>query len=125
MNLMPSIHLQPLYPIVGLSAITLNIVLYFFLDYVNIRFLFNEGMYIRDLFKELEPERQFQVISTVVLDIVEGILAIQAERDSCNDASDALPPTLPLELAKIRGKRRNHFGTCRPFTTILERAKYC
>lgn len=63
-------------------------------------------MYIRDLFKELEPERQFQVISTIahlVLDIVEGILAIQAERNSCNDTLDALPPTLPHELAKIRG----------------------
>jgi hypothetical protein len=63
-------------------------------------------MYIRDLFNQLEPELQFKVISMVahlVLDIVEGILAIQAERDSGNNASDSLPPTLPYELAKIRG----------------------
>jgi hypothetical protein len=88
------------------SVSNYNIVRYFFLNYANIRFLFDQGIYIRDLFKELEPERQFQVISTIgrlVLDIVEGILAIQAERDSRNDASDALPPTLPHELAKIRG----------------------
>ena len=63
-------------------------------------------MFIRELFNKLEPELQFQAISMVahlVLDVVEGILSIQAEWDSSNNASDVLPPTLPHELAKIRG----------------------
>jgi hypothetical protein len=63
-------------------------------------------MYIHDLFNQLESELQFKVISMVahlVLDIVKGILVIQAERDSSNNASDSLPSTLPYELAKILG----------------------
>ena len=62
-------------------------------------------IFIHEFFNELEPELQFQVISMVahLLDVVEGILSIQAEWDSSNNASDVLPPMLPHELAKICG----------------------
>ena len=67
-------------------------------------------MYIHDLFNQLKLELRFKVISMVVhlvLDVVEGILAIQAEQDNSNSASDSLPPTLPHELVKIH---RSAFG---------------
>src|SRR5438046_2382384 len=64
-------------------------------------------MFICELFIELELELQFQVISMVahlILDVVEGILAIQAaEGDRSHNASYALPLTLPHEIAKICG----------------------
>ena len=43
------------------------------------------------------------MVAHLILDIVEGIHAIQAEWDSSNNASDALAPSLPHELAKISG----------------------
>ena len=43
------------------------------------------------------------MIGQLVLDVMEGILEIQAERDSNNNPAGDLPPTLPHELVKIRG----------------------
>ena len=54
----------------------------------------------------MDLEVQYQVISMVgqlVLDVVDGVLEIQAEWNCSNNATDDLPPTLPHELAKIRG----------------------
>src|SRR5439155_17952003 len=51
--------------------------------YNVIKYLFDQGMFVRELFLPLEPQVQYQVISMVgqlVLDIVDGILEIQAER---------------------------------------------
>src|SRR5436190_18645141 len=61
-------------------------------------------MFVRELFLPLDLEVQYQVISIVgqlVLDVVDGVLEIQAEQNRSNNATDDLPPTLPHELAKI------------------------
>jgi hypothetical protein len=52
------------------------------------------------------------MVGMLVLDVLDGILQIQAERDSSNGIDDDLPPVLPHELVKIRGSE---------FGIILER----
>ena len=47
------------------------------------------------------------MVGQLVLDVVDGVLEIQAEQNSSNNATDNLPPTLPHELAKIH---RSAFG---------------
>src|SRR5216110_1888687 len=74
--------------------------------YNVIKYLFDQGMFVRELFLLLDLKVQYQVISMVgqlVLDVVDGVLEIQAERNCSNNATDDLPPTLPHELAKIHG----------------------
>ena len=70
------------------------------------KYLFDQGLFVCEFFLPLEPQVQYQVISIVgevVLDVVDGILEIPAERNYNNNASDDLPPTLPHQLARIRG----------------------
>ena len=74
--------------------------------YNILQYLFDQGMFVRELFRLLDPPLQLQVINMVgqlVLDVMEGVLEIQTERDSNNNPVGDLPPTLPHELAKIRG----------------------
>ena len=62
---------------------------------------------MRELFIPLEPQVQYKVISMTgqfVLDVIEGVLEIQAEIHSGNNATDEIPATWPHELAKIRGR---------------------
>ena len=54
---------------------------------------------------DLSPQLQHKIISAIanlVLTVLEGILAIQVERDSQNRPADDLPPVLPHSLVKIR-----------------------
>jgi hypothetical protein len=74
--------------------------------YNVVKYLFDQGTFVKDLFIPLEPPIQSQVISMVgqlILDVVVGITQIQAERTSNNNPGDDLPPTLSHELVKIRG----------------------
>ena len=41
-------------------------------------------------------------MGNLVLSIVDGIIAIQAERDSENRPTEDIPPVLPHELVKLR-----------------------
>ena len=75
----------------------------------------------------MDLEVQYQVITMfgqLVLDVVDGVLEIQAERNSSNNATDDLPPTLLHELAKIRGSAfgeiQDPFGTHKSTTTMLD-----
>ena len=47
------------------------------------------------------------IVTYLILNVMRGILMIQVEQDNSNNASDALPPTLPHELANIY---RSEFG---------------
>ena len=49
---------------------------------VNVRYLFDQGTFVRELFIPLEPQVQYKVISMTgqfVLDVIEGVLEVQAE----------------------------------------------
>src|SRR5437667_9162955 len=61
-----------------------------------INYIFDRGMFIQDLYtNKLSIELQAQVTRIVgkfVMQVIEGITDIQAERDSANFASENLPP---------------------------------
>jgi hypothetical protein len=72
-----------------------------------ILFLYDQGLFIQQIYEQLSPESQIEVIrmiATFILYLVDGILNIQAERDSANKPADNLPPVLPHQLVKIRGR---------------------
>ena len=75
------------------------------IDYARINtFLESTGMHFRHLFQTLSDEMHRQVIHSVgwlAISIVEGIVNIQAERNSRNEPGDDLPVVLPHELIKI------------------------
>lgn len=43
-------------------------------------------------------------IATCCVDLLAGLASIAAERDSRNDAADSMPPVLPHQLVKLRGR---------------------
>jgi 7,8-dihydro-6-hydroxymethylpterin-pyrophosphokinase len=43
-------------------------------------------------------------ISTCSVNLIAGLANIVAERDSVNDAAKSMPPVLPHELVKLRGR---------------------
>ena len=62
-------------------------------------------MFIREVLDSLLDELHEKVICTVgdfILIVIDGIINIQAERDSRNCPTDNLPPVLPHELVHIR-----------------------
>ena len=66
------------------------------LGYMHVRHAINSN--------DLSPQLRHKIISTIanlVLTILEGILAIQVERDSKIPPADDLPPVLPHSLVKI------------------------
>ena len=78
----------------------------FRISYDNIIvFLYDQGMFIRAVLDSLLDELHEKVICTVgdfILLVMDGIIKIQAERDSLNRPTDDLPPVLPHELVRIR-----------------------
>ena len=78
----------------------------FRISYDNIIvFLYDQGMFIREVLDSLLDELHEKVICTVgdfILIVIDGIINIQAERDSRNRPTDDLPPVLPHELVRIR-----------------------
>lgn len=70
-----------------------------------IDFIYDQGTFIRDIFNSLSSEMQDKVITEVGMmtcQVVDGILAIQAERDFINQPDDDLPAVRPHELVQIR-----------------------
>jgi hypothetical protein len=67
--------------------------------------IYDQGLFIREIYDNLDDIEQTQIIRTIgnlILSIVDGIIAIQAERDSGNCPTDEMPPVLPHELVKLR-----------------------
>ena len=55
----------------------------------------------------MKPEDRLELVQSIgelVVHVVNDILEIQAERDRTNKATDDLPPVLPHQLVKVRGK---------------------
>ena len=74
-----------------------------------INYLFDQGMFIQETFiDKLSVEQQILVcnmVGNLVMQVVEGITNIQVERDSSNlPAEDQVPPVLPHELVKLKGR---------------------
>jgi len=70
-----------------------------------IEVIYDQGLFIREIYDNLDDIEQNRIICAVgnlVLSIVEGIIAIQAERDSENRPADDIPPVLPHEFIKLR-----------------------
>jgi len=70
-----------------------------------IDFIYDQGLFIREVYDNLNDVEQEQIIHMVgdlILSIVDGVIAIQAERDSENRPTDEVPPVLPHELVKLR-----------------------
>ena len=62
-------------------------------------------MFIREVLDSLLDELHEKVICMVgdfILIVIDGIINIQAERNSRNRPTDDLPPVLPHELVRIR-----------------------
>ena len=81
----------------------------------TVNYLFDQGMFIQELFTDkLSLDQQIQVsfmVTTLVMQIMDGITNIQVERDSNNlPAEDQVPSVLPHKLVKLKG---------RDFTRIL------
>src|SRR5216117_53791 len=70
-----------------------------------IEVIYDQGLFIRETYDNLDDIEQNRIICAVrnlVLSIVDGIIAIQAERDSENRPTDDIPLVLPHELIKLR-----------------------
>jgi hypothetical protein len=70
-----------------------------------IEVIYDQGLFIRETYDSLNDIEQNRIICAVgnlILSIVDGIIAIQAERDSVNHPTDDMPPMLPHELVKLR-----------------------
>src|SRR5436309_6244109 len=72
-----------------------------------ILFLYDQGTFIQETYNQLSLQLQIEVIHAVamfILYLIDGILNIQAERNSANKPADNLPPVLPHQLVKIYGR---------------------
>jgi len=72
-----------------------------------ILFLYDQGTFIQETYNQLSLQLQIEVIHAVamfILYLIDGILNIQAERNSVNKSADNLPPVLPHQLVKIYGR---------------------
>ena len=70
-----------------------------------IEVVYDQGLFIRETYDNLEITKQIELISVIgrlILSVIEGIIAIQVERDSENCPGDEMPPVLPHELVKLR-----------------------
>ena len=75
-------------------------------------FLYDQGSFVEECLDKLAPEDQYAIIKSIglfILQTINGILAIQAERTSDNLPADDLPPVLPHNLVHLRGKQFNGF----------------
>ena len=72
-----------------------------------INFLFDQGMFIQDTYLQLSIQTQIEVVqmvSKLVMKIIDDISTIQAERDSTNLPAENLPLVLSHKLVKIYGR---------------------
>ena len=70
-------------------------------------FLKDAGTFVTDLFDTLQVSGKMLVIRSVaecILTMVQGINNVVAERDANNNIADELPPVMPHELVKLRGR---------------------
>ena len=70
-----------------------------------VELIYDQGLFIQETYDNLDDLEQNTIICAVgrlVLSIVDGIIAIQAKRDSTNHPTDDIPPVLPHELVKLR-----------------------
>jgi len=78
------------------------------ISYQNIiNYLYDQGTFIEDTYNQLSIQSQIEIIHMVgllIMQIVDGVLNIQAERDSANLSADNLSPVLPHQLVKIPGR---------------------
>jgi hypothetical protein len=77
-------------------------------------FLYDQGSFVIESLDKLVPEDQYAIVKSVslfILQTINGILDIQAERTSDNLPADDLPPVLPHNLVRLRGKEFNGIVT--------------
>ena len=71
----------------------------------------DQGSWVRNLMEELDHDTRIHVlkeISLFALKLVNGILQVQAERNSDNNTTlELAPPVMPSELVLMRSKRFN------------------
>jgi hypothetical protein len=62
-------------------------------------------LFIRETYGKLDDAEQTRIIQALghlIMSLVDGIIAIQEERDSENGPADDIPLVLPHELVKLR-----------------------
>lgn len=70
-------------------------------------FLYDQGSFVREMLEKLDDSVRHTVISEIgefIVNIVDGILQIQTERDFKNQPGDDLPPILSHQLIKLCGR---------------------
>ena len=75
----------------------------------TINYLFDQGMFIQETFIDKlsvdQPILVSNMVGNLVMQVIESITNIQVERDSSNlPAEDQVPPVLPHELLKLKGR---------------------
>jgi hypothetical protein len=69
--------------------------------------VFDQGIFIQETYERLSDVQKveiIQIIAKFILQVIDGILEIQAERNSANLPADDVPPVLPQQPVKIRGR---------------------
>jgi hypothetical protein len=73
--------------------------------FMGLRHLYNQGSWACDMFMGLDAANQTSILKEIAhfgLKLVQGILAIQAECDSNNEAAlDLAPPVMPFQLVEM------------------------
>jgi len=54
-----------------------------------------------DSLDDIEQTRIIHALGHLILSLIDGIIAIQAERNSQNHSADEMPPVLPHQLVKL------------------------
>ena len=63
--------------------------------------------FVIDAIEEIDNDEMELVVKSIVtcsVELIAGLARIMAERDSRNDVADTMPPVLPRQLLKLRGK---------------------
>ena len=75
--------------------------------------LLDLGTYVEDAIHSIDDDEKmkelYKGLSKCVVNLISGISSVVAERDSMNDAGEALPPVLPHQLVKLRGSEFSQF----------------
>ena len=73
-------------------------------------FMYDQGSFVQESLNQLKPTDQYFIAQSVgqfIVQTINDILDIQAERDSNNLPAENIPPVLPHQLVQLRGREFN------------------
>jgi hypothetical protein len=67
----------------------------------------NLGCFVNTAIEKISVDEMAAIVKSIAtcsVNLVAGLTIIVAERDSVNDAAESMPPVLPPQLVKLRGR---------------------